>query len=42
MQAITPKWFEIHEGDIEIVMIIIGPIVIGLRIDKIRSWWSNR
>jgi hypothetical protein len=42
MQAIIPKWFKIHEGDIEIVMIIIGPIVIGLRIDKIRLWWLNR
>lgn len=42
MQAIRPKWFEIHEGDIEIVMIIIGPLVVGLRLDRLRSLWSKR
>ena len=42
MQAIIPKWFKIHEGDIEIVMIIVGPLVVGLRLDKLRQIWSNR
>lgn len=44
-----PKWLKPHEGDIEIVMIIIGPLAIGLRLDKLRPGfdklrriWSKR
>lgn len=32
------SWIEIHEGDVEIVFLAIGPICVGLRIDVVKRW----